>query len=240
MVNLKEEKDKTKENRKFDTFELNQLKYEEATKQDKRSFIQTYCDILCREHKIIFTFLICNDYNLIYIKIARFIFLIATDIAMNVFFFSDDSMHKIFLNYGKYNFIQQIPQILYSTIISQLLEVFICYLSLTDKHIYEIKNLTCSNKKLEIVNILKCIKLKLIYFFCFTFIFLGFYWYIVSAFCAVYQKTQIIFLNDSLFSFLSSLLYPFVLYLFPSALRKLSFKFRIKYMYILSFIIPFF
>ena len=196
--------------------------------------------MLFREHQIIFTFLICNDYNLIYIKIARFIFSIATDIAMNIFFFSDNSMHKIFLNYGKYNFIQQIPQILYSTIISQLLEVFICYLSLTDKHIYEIKNLTGYNKKQEIVNILKCIKLKLIFFFCFTFIVLGFYWYIVSAFCAVYQKTQIIFLKDSLFSFLSSLLYPFFLYLFLSALRKISFKFRIKCIYILSTIIPFF
>ena len=59
--------------------------------------------------------------------------------AMNVFFFSDDSMHKVFLNYGKYNFIQQIPQIVYTTIISQLLEVFLCYLSLIDKHIYRIK-----------------------------------------------------------------------------------------------------
>ena len=60
---------------------------------------------------------------------------------MNVFFFSYDSMHKIFLNYGKYNFIQQIPQIVYTTIISNLLETFLCYLSLTDKYIYQIKNL---------------------------------------------------------------------------------------------------
>ena len=37
--------------------------------------------------------------------------------ALNVFFFSDDSMHKLFINYGKYDFFQQIPQITYSTII---------------------------------------------------------------------------------------------------------------------------
>ena len=86
---------------------------------------------------------------------------------MNVFFFSDNSMHKIFLNYGKYNFIQQIPQILYSTIISQLLEVFTCYLSLTDKHINEIKNLTGYNKKQEIVNILHKIKINLFFRFYF-------------------------------------------------------------------------
>ena len=91
---------------KLDAFELNELEYDEAILKDERTFVKTYLDILRREHKIIFTFIICNDYNLIYIKYARFIFLVATDMTLNVFFFSDDSMHKIFLNYGKYNFIQ--------------------------------------------------------------------------------------------------------------------------------------
>ena len=88
----------------------------------------------------------CNDHNLLFIKYARFIFLFATDMAINVFFFSDESMNKIFLNYGKYNFFQQIPQIVYTTIISQLIEVFLCYLSLTDKHIYQIKNINTITK----------------------------------------------------------------------------------------------
>ena len=96
----------------LDEFELNQLEYEKAVYYDKRSFFKIYCDMLCREHIILFTFFVCNDYNIIYIKYARFLFLLTTDMAMNVFFFSDDSMHKIFLNYGKYNFIQQIPQII--------------------------------------------------------------------------------------------------------------------------------
>ena len=158
--------------------------------------------------------------------------------AMSVFFFSDDSMHKIFLDYGKYNFIQQIPQIIYTTIFSQLIEIFLSYLSLNDKHIYEIKNV--NNNKLKVLEILKCIKLKLIFFFISTFIGLLFYWYIVAIFCAVYQNTQIIFLKDSLFSFLLGLLYSLILYLFPSALRILSFKIKSKCIYKLSTIIPFF
>ena len=228
---------------KLDAFELNELEYDEAILKDERTFVKTYLDILCREHKIIFTFIICNDYNLIYIKYARFIFLVATDMALNVFFFSDDSMHKIFLNYGKYNFIQQIPQIVYTTIISQLIEVFLCYLSLTDKHIYKIKNLTKNSEKSVINKIIRCIKLKLINFFVFTFIFFGFYWYIIASFCSVYQNTQITFLKDSLFSFLLGLLYPFVLYLIPTALRILSLrqsKYNLKCIYKLSDIIPFF
>ena len=135
-----------KENlKKLDDFELNELEFNEAIKQDKRTFLQMYFYFIKREHRIIFTFFNCNDYNLISIKLSRFIFLFTTDMAMNVFFFSDDSMHKIFLNYGKYDVLQQIPQIIYSTIVSQLIEVFLCFLSLTDKHIYQIKNLVFLN-----------------------------------------------------------------------------------------------
>ena len=121
--------------------------------------------------------------------------------ALNVFFFSDESMHKVFLNYGKYNFIQQIPQIVYTTIFSQLIEIFLCYLSLTDKHIYNIKSLTKSLDKNEVIRILRCIKIKLFIFFVFTFIFLEFYWYVICAFCAVYENTQITYLKDSLLIF---------------------------------------
>ena len=125
VENLKaDKKENFEEKKNLDPFELNNLEYEEAIYYDKRTFMQTYWDILSREHKIIFTFIICNDYNLLYIKLARFVFLFANDMAMNVFFFSDDSMHKVFLNYGKYNFIQQIPQIIYTTIIRRYFNIY--------------------------------------------------------------------------------------------------------------------
>ena len=161
----------------LDDFELNDLSYPEAIIMDQRNFFQIYLSLLKREHRIIFTFFICRDYNLKPVKMSRFIFLLATDIAMNVFFFSDASMHKIFLNYGKYNFVQQIPQIIYSTIVSQIIEVFLCFLSLTDKHIYQIKSLEINiNNSKVIKEVLKCIKIKLVIYFVITFIFFCFYW----------------------------------------------------------------
>ena len=59
--------------------------------------------------KIIYTFITRQDHNLPYIKFARFIFLVCTSMALNVFFFFDNTMHKLFIDYGKYNFIKQIP-----------------------------------------------------------------------------------------------------------------------------------
>ena len=222
-------------------FELNELEYEEAVNLDKRTFLQIYFSTLKREHIILFTFFSCNDYNLLYIKIARFIILFSTDMAMNVFFFSDESMHKLFLNYGKYNFVQQIPQIVYSTVISQILEVFLCYLSMTDKYIYEMKKLDNNAKK--IAQIFKYIRLKLIFFFIFTFLLFMFYWYTVASFCATYQNTQITFIKDSFISFTIGIIYPVIIYLIPSALRLCALKNekkKLKYVYKLSDLIPFF
>ena len=241
---INNEKEKENQQKKLDDFELNELEYKEAKELDKRNFLQMYLCYIKREHRIIFTFFIYNDYNLTYIKLSRFIFLVATDMAMNVFFFSDSTMHKIYINYGKYDFYQQIPQIIYSTIVSQLIEVFLCFLSLTDKHIYQIKNLNGNSKGVkQIFKIFRCIELKLFFYILFTFIFFGIYWYIIASFCGVYENTQVAFIKDSLMSFLLSLIYPFILYLIPSGLRLCAIKSKsmnLECIYKLSDIIPFF
>ena len=233
-----------KKEEQLDDLELNDLEYLEAIDLDKRPFSQIYWFFLKRNHLILFTFFSWNDYNLYYIKFARFLFLICTDMAMNVFFFSDNSMHKIYLNYGKYKFIQQIPQILYSSLLSLIIELFLCYLSFTDKSIYRIKKLLKRKKnKDDVFHILKCVKIKLICFFIFISVFFALYWYIISCFCAVYENTQIIFIKDSIFRFFTGLIYPFVIYLFPAVLRILSLKDKqkkSKCMYRLSDIIPIF
>ena len=162
--------------------------------------------------------------------------------ALNVFFFADETMHKLFLDYGKYNFVQQIPQIIYSKIVSQLIEVFLCFLSMTDKHYYQIKNLE-HQSRFKVFNIIKCIIIKLAFFFLFTFIMFLFYWYAISCFCAVYVNAQIAFIKDSISSFILGLLYPFILYLFPVLLRIISLrakKANLLCLFKISDIIPFF
>ena len=230
------------------------MEYQAALETDKRSFINIYWSILEREHLIIFTFFIRNDHNLIYIKFTRFIFLVCTDMALNVFFFADETMHKMFLDYGKYNFVQQIPQIIYSTIVSQLIELLLCFLSLTDielllcflsltyKHYYQVKESNLKNSN-NLIKIVKCIKIKINLFYIFTFIVFIFNIYIVTCFCAVYVNTQSVFIKDSVSSFAFGLLYPFILYIFPSFLRLISLKYckgKLSAVYKVSDIIPFF
>ena len=66
-----------------------------------------------------------KDYNSKIIKMFLFFFSFGLDFTVNALFFSDDTMHKIYKDKGKFNFLYQIPQILYSTIISKFIDTFI-------------------------------------------------------------------------------------------------------------------
>ena len=225
-------------------FELDDLEYLEAIKYDKRSFIKVYLYLVKTEHIIIFTFVYFGDLNLFIIKLSLFIFSISLDLATNVLFFNDESMHKIYLDYGKYNFISQIPQIIYSTIISEVFDVFLKYLSLSEKEVYKAKKYRNTKEAVnEIKKIIKNLKIKFFFFFLICFLMISFFWYFISAFCAVYENTQYFLLKDSLFSFLTSNIYPFGLYLIPTILRIISLRSNKKnrqFMYKISNIFPLF
>ena len=155
-------------------------------------------------------------------------------------------MHKIYKSGGEHDWIGQLAQMIYSTIISQILQIFINYLTMTDIHYYQLKGLKKENKinEKQSLTIIKCIKYKLIVFYFSTFLFFLFFWYTISAFCAVYANTQRIFVTDSYTSFIMGLVYPFALYLIPTGLRYISLKVKgkknLKILYTLSDKIPFF
>ena len=241
---IKSEENKTKEI--LTDYELNDLDYLTALELDDRNLLRTYWYLLKREHIIIFTFFNRNDYNIFSIKLSKLFLAICTDMEFNVFFFSDESMHNIYVSGGKYDYIGQLAQMIYSTIISQILQIFINYLTMTDIHYYQIKE-SLKEKKTNIKQfkfIIKCIKYKIIIFYCFDLLLFLFFWYLISAFCAVYENTQKIFITDSISSFIMGLIYPFALYLAPAGLRIISLKAKekknLKLLYFLSDKIPFF
>ena len=153
-------------------------------------------------------------------KICLFFFSFALYYIINALFFNDETMHKIYVDEGIFNFIYFIPQIIYSTIISSIINILIKELSLSEKNIVKLKQ----EKDYEILNKLvpKTIKYliaKFILFFFFSFLFLAFFWYYISCFGAVYKNTQIILLKDTLISFAISLIYPLIFYLLIALIR---------------------
>ena len=240
-----ENDDKKKEKLNLDNFELNNLDYEEASDLDNRSFCTTYYSVLMREHLFLFTFLSWNDYNIFHIKMERFLLQLCTDMTMNGLFFIHESMHKKYTENEDFTFVQKLPQLLFTLIVSHIIEVILCYFSMTDSAYYEIKSLPKTRESQEkILNIINCVERKLVSFYVISFLLFLFYWYFISAFCAVYQNTQVIFLRDSGISFLISFIDPFIIYAFTCLLRKISLsiccKKKLCCIYKLSDLIPIF
>ena len=178
-------------------------------------------------------------------KIAKLIFIIANLMAMNALIFADKSFHKLFMSGVHYYFTYQILQIFLSVIITYVIEIILCYLTFTDKYIYEIKSLpkkeTNSNK---IFSILKCIRNKLLIFYVVALVILIFYWYLISAFCAVYPNTQKIYIIDCLLSFIFFSIIPFIVYAITTLLRVIALKDnerkRLKCLFIIGTSFPLF
>ena len=119
---------------------------------------------------------------------------------------------------GNFNFIYQIPQILYSSLISNAINSIVSYLSLSEKSIIDLKKDAFITSK-KVRNLINFLKVKFVLFFIIEFSLLLLFWYYLSCFCTVYKNTQIHLIKDTLISFGLSLLYPLLLYLIPGIFR---------------------
>ena len=129
-------------------------------------------------------------------------------------------MHKISEDKGEFNFLWHIAQIIYSTLICAIINSVLKLLSLSEKNILDIKSendfIKANNKAKSIE---RYIKIKIMIFFILSIVFLLFFWYYISCFCIVYNNTQILLIEDTLLSFVLSMIYPLGLNLIPGLFR---------------------
>ena len=165
--------------------------------------------------------------------------------SFNCFLFADKSIHNFFINGIKYELVQQILPIIMSIIITHIIDILLCYLSMTDRYIYEIKDLP----KFESVGhkiflILRRMRIWLIVFFISVFFISIFYWYLISSFCAVYKNSQIIYIINCVISLVIFWIDPFIVYFILTLLRIIAIKKnknkKFKCLYKLSRLFPIF
>ena len=129
-------------------------------------------------------------------------------------------MNSIYQNNAEFDILFQIPQIIYSSLISVVFNIILNKLSLSESQILDLKKEKNIQKfKQKANSIIKKIKIKLIIFLILSSCLMLFCWYFISCFCAVYQNTQSILIQNTVFSFLMGMLYPFLLDLFPGFFR---------------------
>jgi hypothetical protein len=200
--------------------ELNDLPYKEAKIRDNRTYCLYYLSLIKTGHEIMFTFVLNSDYNSKIIKIDLFLINFTLYLTVNVLFFNDNTLHQIHEDGGSFNIEYQLPQIIYSTMISAVFKFFLNLLALSQGLILKFK----SDKNTKGLNdretsLKQNIKIKFAFYFFFSTIFLLFFWYYVSMFCAIYVNTQIHLIKDTLISYSLSLITPFFTYLLPGVFR---------------------
>ena len=211
---------------KYNDNELNYLKYKKALKYDKRTFFEYYLSLLKSGNLFIFAFYFNNnDYNSQIIKIFLFFFFFSVHFTINALFFNDSTMHKIYMDKGSFNFLYQIPQIIYSSLISNLIDIIIKYFSLSEMDIIRVKR-EKKFKKLDskFKKLYKKLKIKFALFFLISFLFLLSFGYYTICFCGIYENTQVHLIKESIISFIMSLIYPFFVYLLPGIFRIIALK----------------
>ena len=231
------------ENKSYTDSELNLLIYEEALLYDQRTYFQYYKSLLLTKHIFIFTFFHHKDYNSMAIKIYIFFFTFAINYTVSCMFYSDSTMHKIYVDEGSFDLTYQIPQMIYSLIISAVLKSLLNFLGLYEDNLISIKNEKEKVLKSKVKKEYKLIKLKIILFFIITYVLLYFFWIYLGCFCAVYKNTQIHLLQEVSSSFAISFITPIFVCLLPGLFRIPSLKNKEKnkkYIYNVSKIIQIF
>ena len=184
--------------------DLDLIDYNTAIIKDKRNFIKTFLSISQRRQIFIFCF--TKDHNILALKIGLFIFCLINYFVVNLFFFNDTVIHKIYLDKGKYNFGYQIKFILLSALIS-------CIFLYIGKFIF-----TFNKSPKLLIQIIKCIDFSLIIII----LLFIFYWIYIGSFFCVYIKTQKHLIINFVITIVVCCIYECILTIIACILRKIS------------------
>ena len=205
---------------KYTIDEINSLPYELAIKNDKRTYCDYYISLLKTKHDLLFSFCYNQDYNSKILKIDLFFLGFTTSYIINGLFFTEDTLHKIYIDKSSFDFIYQLPKTIYSTIISSILDFILESLALSNDAILDFKNIK-SNKDLSKGRnyLLIKLKIKFVLYFIISSILLILFWYYIAMFGVIYKNTQIHLIKDTICSFIETLVYPFWINLLPGIFR---------------------
>ena len=232
-------------------FYLTNYDYEEAIKYDKRSFWRIYYICLLTKENILNILLIKSPLELFPLRLSVFLFTYSCDLAFNTLFYFNSNISDRYHYEGHslfwFSLFNNIMISIISMVSSFSLCVFLQYLTNSKENVedifreeekkmrksssYFVSRIQKRNILMEIYEINKKLKIKIILFIILEFLLLLFFYYFVTAFCEVYPNTQVSWLCDSFVSFLIGFPIEFFLAFFIAVLYKLSIKKKFKLLY---------
>jgi hypothetical protein len=219
-----------------DDEELNDMDFEEAFQADKRSFIRMYWSYLLSNHIILNTFLAKNYLDLRIIKMSFLIYTFEISFFLNAFFYTNEYISNTYHNDGMLDFFSSLPKSIYSLIVTMIGGNLLHMLSSSKTQLMRI--IKERNNKQDYLNLmnreLKKLKYKLIIYFMCLFIFGLFFLYYTSAFCAVYQNSQLFWFYGCLESLAMDFSTPFIICLIFATFRFIAISHHLSFFYTLT------
>ena len=212
---------------KYENYLTNYLDYNEALQFDKRSFSKMYKDTLLLSHNLLYTFFFNDKLNLKTVTLSLFFFSLSLDLVLNCLFYDDEDISHTFYIKGDFDFLFNLPQTIYSSIINLVLSFITQILtSIKNKLLFIIFELE-EKTKAKIDKMYKRMRIKVKIYFIIVIIISAIFWYYIAAFCAVYPNSQKQFFIDTVISFVFEIITPFgfallITYIKYHALQKKS------------------
>ena len=223
-------------------FYLNNYDYEEALQYDKRTFWSIYYICLLAKENILNLLYIKSPLELTSLRLCIFVFMYSCDLTFNTMFYFNSNISDRYHYEGKSLFWFSLLNNLAITIISSILSFFLSitleFLTNSKEDIEEVfrkeekkmrkdsKYVVSKETKRQILmniyDIIKNLKIKIVCFIILECTLLLFFFYFVTAFCDVYQRTQISWLCDSFVSFILSFPIEFLLAFVNASFYKLA------------------
>ena len=230
---------------------LNNYNYKSAIKYDNRDFWRIYYIVLLSKENILSTFFFKSSLETQSLRLSLFIFNYSCDMALNALFYLNqkisDKYHYEGENLFFFTLVNNLVISISSTLLCYILvKIFNLLISskdsfekifrLEEEKMRKNKNykVNSQNKKViykKIIYTFRILKIKILCYIISEFILLLFFFYYITAFCEVYQSTQISLISDSFISFLFSILLEFVESFLLSALYMTSIRYKIQKLY---------
>jgi len=218
-------------------YEMEGLSYKDAMEIEDRNKSNCYFDLLKEKNKIISIFLNDQDYNLQSMKISTFLFDFNLSLTINALFYNDQAIYEINQQDKESGYQTEYTRVIYSALISGVIDFIVQLLALSHKSIIELRNYKeISQVEIEIPKLIKKLKAKYVIYYALTIVLDIVFFYYITAFCAIYLIIQTNMISDSAFSFLLTMSYSIILSLISSIIRIFSIHKKSKFRHCLYFI----
>ena len=215
----------TEKDYNYSEFEMNSLNFQDAIGVDIRTFRQIYVSFIFYNHPYFFIFNTSNVYNSIYIKLSLLLISFSLHYFVNSLFITKQIIHEVYET-GNAKYINKfIMYIIISSIICYAMDKIIKFIFLSDYNILSIyKEVLFNNAKIRAKQVRKVLLIKYVLFYIIGIIYIIFSGYYLSIFGAVYRNTQFILIKNIILSYAISSIFPFIIIIIPSLLRRYALK----------------